>query len=199
MHNLSATDFPTVFDTQQAFRLLMDSMARPGKVNHLPNCVSAAPPDLSPFIAVVCFTLLDSETCFHTEDQAWRDYLRVHTGSLPMPAETAEFVIISGEETDFDLSGLNRGTLLFPDRGATLIISVEEIETPAEGLRVNMTGPGVPGFRDVLVKGLSPFCLESIASLNEECPLGVDTILVARDGAMVCLPRFTRMQWEVCS
>jgi len=177
----------------------MDSMARPGKVNHLPNYTAPAPQGLSPFIAAVCFTLLDSETCFYVENQAWRDYLRVNTGSQLKPAESAEFVIINGRETNLDLSCLNRGTLLFPDRGATLIISVDGIESSEGGLRLSMTGPGVPGFRVIRVKGLNPILLESIVSLNEECPLGIDTILVARDGALVCLPRFTRTQWEALS
>lgn len=199
MRNFPGTDFPTVFDTQQAFRVIMDSMARPGKVNYLPNYTASAPQGLSPFIAAVCFTLLDSEACFFVENQAWRDYLRVNTGSRLKPAESAEFVIINGRETGPDLSCLSRGTLLFPDRGATLIISVDGIETPERGLRISMTGPGIPGFRVIRVKGLHPFHLESIVSLNEECPLGIDTILVAQDGALVCLPRYTRMQWEVLS
>lgn len=199
MHNILETNFPRVFDTQQAFRVIMDSMARPGKVNYLPNFTVSAPQGLSPYVAAVCFTLLDSEACFYVENQAWGDYLRVHTGSLLKLPESAEFVIISGGETDFDLSCLNRGTLLFSHRGATLLISVEAIESSEGGLRISMTGPGIPGFRVIRVEGLSPFHLASIVSLNEECPLGIDTILVARDGALVCLPRYTRMQWEVCS
>lgn len=199
MRNILEKNFHKVFNTQQAFRVIMDSMARPGKVNYFPNFNLSAPQGLSPYVAVVCFTLLDSEACFYVENKAWRDYLRVNTGSLLKPAESAEFVIINGRETGPDLSCLNRGTLLFPDRGATLIISVDGIEISERGLRISMTGPGIPGFRVIRVKGLHPIHLESIVSLNEECPLGIDTILVARDGALVCLPRYTRMQWEVLS
>ena len=89
MHNFLETDFPTIFDTQQVFRVIMDSMAHPGKVNCLPNFTASAPQGLSPFIAAVCFTLLDSEACFYVENQAWRDYLRVNTGSQLKPVDSA--------------------------------------------------------------------------------------------------------------
>lgn len=197
MDNFFEAHFNPVFDTQQVFRVIMDSMARPGKINRIPISAKATPEGLSPCVAAICMTLLDSETGFYAGKEAWQEYLRVNTGSVMKPAAEADFVIIDGRETGFDPVCLRRGTLLFPDLGATLIISVEDIETPAgEGLNIRMTGPGIPDFRVIRVKGLDPFYLKKIASLNEEYPLGVDTIMVDQSGSLVCMSRSTHFEWE---
>lgn len=197
MQKFFETQFNLVFHTQQVFRTVMDSMAQPGKVNRIPVSVQAAPEGLSPYIGPVCLTLLDSETSFYVENEAWRNYLRVNTGCLFKPAAAAEFVIASGRETLSGIAYLNQGTLLFPERGVTLMISVESIETTGVGgLTIQITGPGVPGSRIIWVSGLHPGFMDAITTLNQECPLGVDTILVDQAGSLACIPRYARLAWE---
>lgn len=188
--------FHPVFDIQEIFRVIMDGMAKPGKINRVPVTALSAPGGLSPFVASVCLTLLDSEVSFHVKIQAWENYLHINTGSVAKPAPEADFVIVEGEQTPEGIEFLRRGSLLFPDRGSTLIISVESIATYGGGLVVEMTGPGIPGLRRILVKGLNAGYLSAISSINEEYPLGVDTIMVDRTGSVVCVPRSVSFTWE---
>ena len=63
-------------------------------------------------------------------------------------------------------------------------------------LRLGLSGPGVPGRRELLVYGLPA---AAIAARNQACaeyPLGVDLVLATTDGRVAALPRTTTVTIE---
>lgn len=193
--------FDKVFDTQKIYRLMLDAMARPGKIIDLP-CLDICPPSgLSGYAAGLAFTLLDAETTFAVlpADALWQDYLAVNTGAKPAVPAAAEFILLTGQRHAPEIAEANRGSLLAPEGGATLFILVGGIAADAGSIKLTLTGPGVDGQATVMLEGLILANLESILSLNSEYPLGVDCFFVDRRGRLFAIPRSTSVNWEVAA
>ena len=56
----------------------------------------------------------------------------------------AEFIIIDGSADLPALLEVNRGILLFPDRGATLMVMVSAVGEDEGETRLTLRGPGIP-------------------------------------------------------
>jgi alpha-D-ribose 1-methylphosphonate 5-triphosphate synthase subunit PhnH len=193
--------FDKVFDTQRIYRLMLDAMARPGKILALPRLDIYPPSGLSGYASGLAFTLLDGETSFAVlpGNSPWQDYLAVNTGARPVSPADAEFVLLAGGEYAPQIAGVSRGSLLAPERGATLFVMVDALSANGGGVRLTLTGPGIEKRREVAVDGLNLANLDNILTLNQEYPLGVDTFFTDRQGCLMALPRSSAVGWEVIS
>ena len=198
-----AKPFDLVFDSQAVFRTVLDAMARPGTVGLLTALDPRCPlPDYRP-LAAVARTLLDHEvTCALAPGENPADalelsrYLAAATGSrLTDPAE-ADYIVARGPLPPGLLASLKRGTLAFPDGGATLLILTPDFTTTTGALPVTLTGPGVPGTVTTHLTGLSAENLAERRVANAEVPRGVDLLLIDPTGRVLCLPRTTRIGME---
>ncbi len=203
MHTELESAFDQVFMSQQIFRLLLEAMARPGRIVALPKLEIDPPEGLSRPIAGLAFTLLDQETTFTVlpDRQSWSHYLCLNTGSCSVELSRAEFIIMDGSVDQPSLLEVSRGNLLFPDRGATLMIMVSAVgEDDGEDdgeIRLTLRGPGVPGKKGISLSGLCPGTLAYVKALNREFPLGVDLMICDNRGALVCIPRSSSITQEV--
>jgi len=205
-----------VDDAQRIFRAALDALARPG----LPVTLSTLPPPLpqsnfSQGLLALALTLCDRDTPLWLDEAAdtpqARHHLRFHCGS-PVAAEPAQaaFAFIARPEAMPRLHAFNPGRADFPDRSATLILSVD-LSAP-HGQLYEVTGPGVQGnerghsqaFR---AAGLPAWFLQDWAANHATYPLGVDVVL-AETGADSCgvphirllgLPRTARLRQAVGS
>jgi alpha-D-ribose 1-methylphosphonate 5-triphosphate synthase subunit PhnH len=187
-----------VFTSQRFYRLLLDAMARPGKIMTLPRLEIDPPKGLSWPIVGLAFTLLDQETTFATlpNDESWNRYLCLNTGSRQAAVSGAEFIILDGRVELPELLAVSRGDLLFPDRGATLMVMVPAVGDAGADTRLTLQGPGIPGKRDLWLSGLRLSNLERVRTLNREFPLGVDLMICDNSGALVCIPRSSIVQTQ---
>lgn len=206
------TIYDPVFDAQEHYRLLLDSMARPGKINLLPRMQLAAPPVLTEAAALVGFALLNADVSFQVDgagaDQATR-YLLVNTSARPVDAEEADFVFASGQASAALVDSMKKGTLPYPEEGATLVANVGALATEAQGLgrsstqlddlAITLKGPGVAGEKIFFVRGLNAAVLTALQQSNSEFPLGIDLILADGDGRLACIPRSSQIRWEIIS
>jgi len=196
---LDESRFDPVFDSQRVFRRVLSCMARPGRVDFLvPEELNSAPDRA---MVMVALTLLDEEITFAALGEG-KDRLarccRLIAGSRMVPPEQADFVFVSGAEARPEITGLRRGSLLFPDQGATVVCHVEMLrpETHEGEVRLRLRGPGVQGEVSLGVAGLARENLASLREVNAEFPLGVDIILVSDGGQVACIPRSVRVDWE---
>jgi alpha-D-ribose 1-methylphosphonate 5-triphosphate synthase subunit PhnH len=187
-----------VFTSQQYYRLLLDAMARPGKIVMLPRLEIVPPEGLFWPLAGLAFTLLDQETTFAVlpNNQSWNRYLCLNTGSRQAAVSGAEFIILDGRVDLPELLTINRGELLFPDRGATLMIMVQAVGGADADIKLTLQGPGIAGKKDLALSGLCPVNLERVQTLNREFPLGVDLMISDNAGALVCIPRSSIIQTQ---
>ena len=187
--------FDPVGDTQSTFRVILSAMAHPGSVRQLPVACAGAP--LNEWIAAVLLTLLDHETTLHVGLPATdgvghplAQYVMVRTGARAADARVADIVVGTGADGDL-LGSLQRGTLAYPDTGASLVVPVGSLgeDGSGDGLRLQISGPGVPVGHSFLASDIEPSWVARRTEVVAGYPVGVDIYLVDSRGRIVCLPR----------
>jgi alpha-D-ribose 1-methylphosphonate 5-triphosphate synthase subunit PhnH len=189
--------YDEIFDAQAHYRLLLDSMARPGKINVMPTLELTTPQGIHAAGALVGFALLNSDVSFYVDGPSAEDvslYLLVNTSARPAEAETADYVYLNGIADAEILYRLKTGTLPYPESSATVIAAVEELGGET-GLVLTLSGPGVDGERQLSVAGLNTALLEALVTINAEFPLGIDLMLTDPTGRIACIPRSNRVRW----
>lgn len=173
------TDAPRQSAT--AFRALLDAMSRPGQWQQITGATPPAP--LSPAAGAVILTLADPNTPLHLAGALdcpdVRYWITFHTAAPLVPASDASIVIGNWQ----DLQPLDRfaiGTPEYPDRAATLIVTLDAPPAP----NARLTGPGI---RDAI----AAFCP---GDRPTAFPLGLDLILAAQEQIMG-LPRSTNVEF----
>lgn len=183
--------YDTVFDAQRHFRVLLDSMARPGKINILEDVTLETPHGLGKAAALVGLALLDAEATFWVESNNIAEYFNLNTGSFLTEVNKADFLFMNIETDLNQIEAVKIGTLQYPEQGATLVIQVENVSNAMleNGVVIELRGPGVKEVNTICIKGVTTNLLEWIQSKNEEFPLGVDLIFTDYHNNITCIPR----------
>ncbi|MEO1000774.1 MAG: phosphonate C-P lyase system protein PhnH [Pseudomonadota bacterium] len=170
----------------EAFRAVLDAMARPGRIAEVAG--AAPPPPLSTAAGVVALTLLDRETpVWLSPALAASDlpeWLAFHTGAPVVAEKGAAMFGLGAWETLAPLSDWAQGTAEYPDRSATLIVEMPELS--AAGAR--LTGPGIAESATLSVPDPA-----ALTANRAAFPLGVDLILTA-GARLAALPRTVRVE-----
>jgi alpha-D-ribose 1-methylphosphonate 5-triphosphate synthase subunit PhnH len=176
-----------VLDAQGSFRALLDAMARPGRIATLP-ALPEAPEGLEPAAACVALALCDVDTPVWLDDAARgaAAWLRFHCGCrIFHDAAAASFVFAMRAAPA--MAALDAGDNQYPDRSATLVLSVTSF---GMGVALRLSGPGIDGAVIVEVAGLPESFIADRAANRQKFPRGVDCVLVSGCQAL-CLPRTT--------
>jgi alpha-D-ribose 1-methylphosphonate 5-triphosphate synthase subunit PhnH len=198
--------YDEVFDAQAHYRLLLDSMARPGKINVMPRMELTTPRGIHAAGALVGFALLNSDVTYYVDGPAAEDvslYLLVNTSARPAEVEEADYAYVDGTAAAELLYRLKTGTLPYPENSATVIAAVDELGgegaagamSGSGGLVLTLSGPGVDGERRLSVAGIDAALLEALVTINAEFPLGIDLVLTDPTGRIACIPRSSRVRW----
>jgi phosphonate C-P lyase system protein PhnH len=115
---MRALGLDPVHDTRRAFDGLLAAMSRPGTVQSVP-----APADHA-----VVATLVDHEVTVATDDGTLRDALSEQGRLDPASPERAD-IVHGGERPDVDVRDCERGSLVEPSDGATVVYRVETVNT----------------------------------------------------------------------
>lgn len=184
-----------VQQSQQAFRALLDAMARPGRVVTV-DTETGHPDGLSPALAAALLTLADLDTPvwfgpgFDTD--AMRGWLRFHSGApLATAPDQAAFALLDAAQMPA-LEIFSLGSDEAPERGATLLV---QVPTLAGRAAMTWRGPGIKDSIAVPSCGLADSVWRRRAALNIEFPRGLDLYLgCGRD--LLALPRSTMLSFE---
>ena len=187
-------------DAQADFRVLLDSMARPGQLRQFSAPAVPSPAPLNTASSIVAMTLLDSEVEHHAT--AFPDgisrYITANTGSPTATPADAAFLFLSDATHLEALAAARTGELAYPELGATVVLQLEALSaTPLpNSLALTTTGPGVDGALTFHASGIDSAFLTLLANRNAEFPLGLDLILTAGN-TLVSIPRSQKLSWEV--
>jgi alpha-D-ribose 1-methylphosphonate 5-triphosphate synthase subunit PhnH len=172
-------------DAARAFRAVMRVMARPGTIEAVTGVTPPAP--LSVAAGTVLLTLCDPETPVHLAGEAdcgaVRDWITFHTGA-PLVARAEAMFAIGRWDALMPLDDYARGTSEYPDRSATLIVEMAQLE--ATGAR--LTGPGIAEAAALSLPEVAAFQANARAF-----PLGLDFLFTCGD-RIAALPRSTRVE-----
>jgi len=194
-------NYDIVFDAQEHFRLLLDSMSRPGKINTFPASEIFPPEGLTRGAALTGFALLNADATYfisggNAENIA--DYLLINTAAQQAEISVADYVFILEGYFDESLSGARIGVPTYPEDSATFVIGCELISGNPHGnsLQFNLKGPGVNGEAGVFVSGVNPELLDFVKEQNSEYPLGIDLILTDDSNNLICIPRSNKFSYS---
>lgn len=192
---LPAWDDP-VHDAQLAFRCVLKALSEPGVIQTLPMALQAPAP-LDKATAAVCLSLMDFETPVWLADDvasdAVRAYLRFHCG-LPLVKEPSQaaFAVLRAPLTIFSLEDFAQGSMAYPDKSATLLIQVSDLD---HGPARVISGPGIRDKAAFCVSDLPEDFVSRWQHNHLMFPMGVDVIFCCGN-AVLGLPRTTRLQHE---
>lgn len=185
-----------VFDSQAAFRAVMDALSRPGTPAALAGDL-APPAPLNGAAAAIALALLDFEVSFWLAPSLSNGdvgaYLRFHTGAREVDAASdADFVLLDLAGDALDLAAFKPGEAAYPDRSASIVALVESVEAAGGPA---LAGPGIKGSATLTVSPLPAAFAAQWAANGARYPLGVDVIFAAPQ-AVLGLPRSTRILGE---
>ncbi len=195
MNISSHTGFSSpVFDSQRAFRSVMNAMARPGSFHEI--LVDVTPPDgLSSAAAACLLALCDFETSLWVSPRletaaAIQDYLVFHTGAKrAQNASDAQFALLDIVSHGFQCADFSPGTAEYPDRSTTIVALTPSL---TGGTLRHIKGPGIQNVSLFAVEALPANFVEQWAVNQIGFPLGVDMVFCAGHN-LLALPRSTRI------
>lgn len=171
-------------ESADAFRSVMQAMARPGTQHPITGAAPPAP--LSPAAGAVLLTLCDTSTAVYlagpTDCEDVRAWLAFHTGA-PLAGPSHCMFAVGPWDALLPLSAYPIGTAQYPDRSATLVVECPSLETSG----ATLTGPGI--------KDRATLSVPDIAALQDnraKFPLGLDFILTSGN-TLAALPRTTEV------
>ncbi|MCV3273616.1 phosphonate C-P lyase system protein PhnH [Roseobacter sinensis] len=168
----------------QAFRGVMEAMARPGTVRSISGATPPAP--LSGAAGTVLLTLCDPDTPVYLAGEAdcdaVRGWLAFHTGAPLAGPSHCMFAVGTWDQLN-PLSVYKIGTPEYPDRSATLIVECTELT----GSGACLKGPGIKTSSALSVPEVQAFQHNTALF-----PLGLDFILTCGN-TVAALPRSTRV------
>jgi alpha-D-ribose 1-methylphosphonate 5-triphosphate synthase subunit PhnH len=201
---LREAGFDEVFDSQATFRVLLDSLSRPGKVCQIPLCPYRAPPcGFCPPALSILKTLCDHRVSFSIGGAParaeWIRYLEVNLATPFTIVEKADYVLFDGGAYDAGFARMNRGSLEFPESSATALLCVLQVSMDGEDTEcpvcdLVLSGPGVKDKARLSVSGLDPAYAVERQKANRHFPLGVDLFLVDADGRVAGIPRTSTVE-----
>lgn len=180
-----------VHDAQRVFRAIMDAFARPGTIADLEPVVTA-PEAIEPAAAALLAALADADAAVFLEerDEATAAWIAFQTDAPVVfdPAD-AVFALLARGGDPAVCSALPIGTDIYPDRSATLIVTVAALEG---GAPLRLEGPGIETSRTVAPLGLPEGFLAARHANAALFPRGHDHVLV-EGTRLLALPRTTRI------
>ncbi|OKS87151.1 phosphonate C-P lyase system protein PhnH [Mucilaginibacter polytrichastri] len=194
--------YDEIFDAQEHFRLILDSMARPGKINVIPDLDIRMTAGISKASTLIAFSLLNTDASFCAIGELSNDieeFITLHTTAKIETLQKADFVFVKGDQSAGFIAELKIGTLPYPEDSATIVVDVLNIsiDETADSIQLNLKGPGVKTIETVYVTGLNHAILDAVREQNYEFPLGIDLVLTDLENNMICIPRSNDFTYEL--
>ena len=191
--------FTACHDSQSIYRIMLMAMSHPGKRYAVASTGNDSGGQWLVLRMATC--LMDHEMTFALSD-GWDDALHKEltqrTGAHPTNWEQADFVFIAGETSAGRAAMAKRGSLAYPDEGATLLYCVPALaEAGAEEKthqRTRLSGPGIEHPGPPGMAGLSMAEYDLLQAINADYPIGVDAFVVKDNQYIMALPRSTRIE-----
>jgi alpha-D-ribose 1-methylphosphonate 5-triphosphate synthase subunit PhnH len=182
-----------VLDAQSVFRVVLDAMARPGRIVDIDIPLSGPPP-LDSATTAAMLTLVDGDTPLWLDGLAATgavmDYARFHCGCrLAVRPQEAVFAVIADVSKMPPLSAFPDGSDEYPDRSATLLLQVPSL---TGGRPLGLAGPGIRHRAQLSVAGLPAAFPHWLDENHALFPRGVDLIFTCGQ-QLAALPRSTRL------
>lgn len=170
-------------DSQRDYRQLIEVLGRPGTIGRI-DLVDGVPAVIS-----LAAGLADVDVSVAVLDEDWERPFFIATGATRAGLATAQHVIATQQLTVAQLTSLERGNALHPERGARIFAAVAGFDGNGDHARLVLSGPGIVDESTLLVDGIAADFFVALAEVNSEFPAGIELFLVAPDGRIAAIPR----------
>ena len=187
-----AYEFDFVYDTQAAFRLLLEALSNPGRIVELgPLARKLGGAYAMPL--TVAAVLLDNEVSFAVcGSPALAEKITELTLAKTAAVSKADYIFVT-ENADWQeaVPAAKCGTLRDPHKSATVILCTADLQA---GKLQRISGPGIKAVQEIIM------CPELQAALGKrdeqeyEYPLGLDFFVLDQRGCLMGIPRKTRIE-----
>lgn len=191
---------------QRSFRAVMDAMARPGRPGAMPQAESEQTryPGVRGPLATLIDMLVDQATTFSLAqgcDDELADAVAAETHAKRVLPDEAAFVIVPERAdapcVEMAIAYAAAGSLVSPEKGATVLIGCERIETwdgfaeqAKENAGMHWVSVEGPGVKESHVFGIDRIDWAWARNRREdEFPCGIDIVLADARGNVVAIPR----------
>lgn len=185
-----------VLESQAVFRRSLEALSHPGRIVHVDEPLDPVP-GVTPAAGALLLSLLDADTRVWLSDSLASGpvpaTLKFHTGCyLAAVPEEADFGLVASPTELPDLTRFSCGSDEFPERGATLVLQVPDLQD-AGPCAWRLHGPGIRDRASLHVEALGWPFLRQWAANVAQFPRGVDLFLAS--GRRLCgLARTTRIE-----
>ena len=174
--------------SQAVFRVLLESLARPGRVFQLP----AQSDEVGPGIVPLALAVIGSKVAVAGAPE-WQARICRATGASAAGLAEASLVAIYGTAEAETITRLRRGSAAAPEDGAKVGLACGALTEGGPGeTTIELKGPGVPGRTRLGVDGVGREVFDALRAVNAMFPAGVDVWLVDERGRVAGLPRSAR-------
>lgn len=171
-------------ESAQAFRKIMNVMAKPGLIEDL--AIATPPKPLSPAMGTLLLTLCDGQTPIFLTDEydvpAVREWITFHCNAPFSDAKTCMFAVGDWKSL-LPLDQYPIGISEYPDRSTTLIVEMSELRSQGKEL----SGPGIKTVTQLSLPSSETFQRNALLY-----PLGLDFYFTCGD-KIAALPRTTKV------
>jgi len=183
---MSADNYNEVFRSQRIFKDLIDAFSHPFKVCNI---------DSGSAVKELCFVLLDNEVSFYVDEEtALSSEIKEMTYAKAKDIELADFIIVTNPQNFDAFDKIKQGTLANPNEGATVIVSVPQIEGDE---KITAEGPGIDGS---LSCGIHKSIIDFLDKANREdieYPKGFEIVFVTQDADIIAVPRRVKVRRDI--
>ncbi len=182
-----------VIASQRVFRVILDALARPGRIGTVIETLDPPAP-LAAGTAALCLALADHDTPLWLapgfRNPATTAFLRFHCGSPIVDDPRQAAFAVAAAATVPDLGGFGIGDDAWPETSTTLIVQVDGL---AAGRGLRLAGPGIETEHRLAVDGLRDGIWDEWETNRSLFPCGVDLVLIA-GSRIAALPRTTAVR-----
>jgi alpha-D-ribose 1-methylphosphonate 5-triphosphate synthase subunit PhnH len=191
----TASDRLSPFTSQAVFRVLLESLARPGRVLPLPATGSGPETERpGPGIVPLALAVIGATVAvIEGPSRRWQARICRATGASEAAIGDASLVAIYGSADPEMISRLRRGSAAAPEDGAKVGLACTALTEGGPGdVTLEISGPGVPGRARLGVDGVDRDVFGALRAANSMFPAGVDVWFVDERGQVAGLPRSAR-------
>lgn len=190
-HAMAAGLPDKVHGSQQAFRAVLDALARPGQIRVIGTALADVA--LGGACARLLLSLSDEETpiWWQRDDTRSQSWLQFHTGArVVQQPHAASFAVIGALSEAPALCEFAQGTSESPEFSATLVIELPALQG---GPALDWRGPGIKHMQRVSLVGVPSSFWSQWHANHAGFPCGVDIVFTCGDRAMG-MPRTTQVR-----
>ena len=188
MTTVTTLDYLDHFASQSIFRLLLETLSRPGQIRQLEQT------ELGALVLPLALGDVQTRIAICASEEIQHDVVWA-TGAVLTELDDADLVACCVGIDAGTIKRLRRGTALAPELGAKIAINCERLHADNSGaLSLTLSGPGVNGSTTLGLDGLSRDVIDAIVEANAHFPAGIDVWFIDQSGFVAALPRSCRVE-----